>query len=65
MTKLKLNLAQGAGEILSKDELKNVFGGIGSDEYCATMAELWKNNAGSWSADTIEGWWIGWNKHCK
>ena len=30
MTKLKLNLAQGAGEILSREELKKVLGGTGS-----------------------------------
>ncbi len=30
MTKLKLNLAQGAGEILTREELKKVLGGTGS-----------------------------------
>ena len=30
MTKLKLNLAHGAGEILTRDELKRVLGGTGS-----------------------------------
>ena len=30
MTKLKLNLAQGAGEILTREELKGVLGGTGS-----------------------------------
>ena len=32
MTKLKLNLAQGAGEILTREELKKVLGGNGY--YC-------------------------------
>ncbi len=30
MTKLKLNLAHGAGEILTREELKKVLGGTGS-----------------------------------
>ena len=31
MTKLKLNQVQGTGEILSREELKGVLGGMGSD----------------------------------
>ena len=39
MRKMYLNLAQGAGEILTRDELKSVLGGmgsnVGSSENCA------------------------------
>jgi len=30
MTKLKLNISSGLGEVLTKEELKRVFGGTGS-----------------------------------
>ena len=60
----KINL-RGISEILSEKELKNVMGGSGvtQAEYCATMEMLWINNAGSWNAATIEGWWYGWKKN--
>ncbi|SEA01403.1 hypothetical protein SAMN05216331_11478 [Porphyromonadaceae bacterium KH3R12] len=53
-------ILQGASR-LSKQEMKNVKGA----GYCDTMQMLWENNADSWSAETIEGWWHGWSTHCR
>lgn len=50
---------------LSKEEMKNVKGGISLEEYCATMDMLWENNADDWSVDTLEGFWHGYSTNCK
>lgn len=51
-------------EELNLQEMSEILGGVSKAEYCATMEMLWEHNADSWSVDTIEGWWHGWNTHC-
>ena len=65
MNKLKLNFANETGEILSKEELKGVVGGIGSEEYCATLNLLIDNNWSTWTQQEKESAMNAWNAHCK
>ena len=69
MTKLKLNLAQGAGEILTREELKKIVGG--DAYYCTrskgteTVLDIFYNA----SIDVVNSWlyaWegLGWNASC-
>ena len=69
MTKLKLNLAQGAGEILTREELKKVLGGNGY--YCTRSkgTETVSNFFTKTSSDVVNSWvyaWegLGWNAYC-
>lgn len=57
-------LLKGAAK-LNKQEMKNVKGGVSREQYCAELAENFQNNADSWDAGTIEGWWHGWSNNCK
>ena len=78
MTKLKLNLAQGAGEILTREELKKIVGGTegsgsgsgsGSDEVTCTRTDGWYNYSCSGSSSVMGSWaaaWtsLGWGVKC-
>jgi len=76
MTKLKLNLAQGAGEILTREELKKNVGGTegsgigsGSDEVTCTRTDGWYYYSFSGSSSVMGSWaaaWtsLGWGVKC-
>jgi hypothetical protein len=49
---------------LSRQEMKQIEGGVSAEEYCATIKQDFQNNANNWSAGAFEGFWYGWNNYC-
>jgi hypothetical protein len=56
MKKLNLNVANlNATEILSREELKKVLGGNGSEEYCCTVLDIIRDNGENFGSGAWEG----------